>query len=506
MRSPLFVFLTRQSLQPPSRYEERLFSCPQIVSDCHAADTERGQARSLRSETQTGRKERKQVMSEKIESKKWYKSLSALSSVVVTVAVIAWNWNVIKTNIFSDDSALVETTTSELLEESLGKNDDLKKFARVCEIKETRLVKEGSGNSYTGYAKVVMQVRTKDSTDEHIKYGGNPITVSYSLKVLYDGRNVMLNDAEMEDADLAKLLKAAGVLDADEDADENEAATNDGKTTAENGTATQLDVADFIKKQPSMTKLQWKRFVDGNAGKSIVLRDCNVTGVEEDEDNENAVIMTILMPDADFFMIEANVTNPKMVALAAKMSPGTKIGMVIGTLKKLDADSYPMVALQIANTQIVKVESAKASHVVKHTGSMVADKLLSMMYESNKMTKEAVGWARNPMSEEEQKALPAKLADMGEAACTAMIEKLENENRRLKEFLDLGKIADAERQRQGQEPFLDEDTVKTFLFRLDPDQQKELLEKMKANSKRMNSSQDYSSTIYIDRRRHCTRV
>ena len=170
----------------------------------------------MRSETTTGRKERKQVMSEKIESKKWYKSLSALSSVVVTVAVIAWNWNVIKTHIFNDDSALIETTTSELLEESLGKNDDLKKFARVCEIKETRLVKEGSGNSYTGYAKVVMQVRTKDSTDEQIKYGGNPITVSYSLKVLYDGRNVMLNDAEMEDADLAKLLKAAGVSDDDE--------------------------------------------------------------------------------------------------------------------------------------------------------------------------------------------------------------------------------------------------------------------------------------------------
>ena len=37
--------------------------------------------------------------------------------------------------------------------------------------------------------------------------------------------------------------------------------------------------------------------------------------------------------------------------------------------------------------------------------------------------------------------------------------------------------------------------MKTFLIRLDPDQQKELLEKMKANSKRMNSSQDYSSSL-----------
>ena len=418
-------------------------------------------------------------MSDNIKSKKWYKSLSALSSVVVTVAVIAWNWNVIKTHIFSDDSALVETTTSELLEESLGKNDDLKKFARVCEIKETRLVKEGSGNSYTGYAKVVMQVRTKDSTDEHIKYGGNPITVSYSLKVLYDGRNVMLNDAEMEDADLAKLLKAAGVSDADEDADENEAATNDGKTTAENGTATQLDVADFIKKQPSMTKLQWKRFVDGNAGKSIVLRDCNVTGVEEDEDNENAVIMTIVMPDADFFMIEANVTNPKMVALAAKMSPGTKIGMVIGTLKKLDADSYPMVALQIANTQIVKVESAKTSHVVKHTESMVADKLLSMMDESSKLTMDAVGWARDPLTEEQKRAFHEKIAAMSEQEQTALLEQFKTEHENLKQFIEIVSIVDSYLKQIGASPLMNKDIVREFLT-LTPESQKEHLEKLRA--------------------------
>ena len=162
-----------------------------------------------------------------------------------------------------------------------------------------------------------------------------------------------------------------------------------------------------------------------------------------------------------------------------------------------------MTEITIRNADITLAKSDKPREQVRNSQrndsqnsvSATAKRLMELMEAQNKMTKEAVGWATKPMSDEEQKALPAKLAEMGEAACTAMMEKLESENRRLKEFLDLGKIADAERKRQGQKPFLDEDTVKTFLIRLDPDQQKELLEKMKANSKRMNSSQDYSSSL-----------
>ena len=144
---------------------------------------------------------------------KWHKALSLAGSAIFIIAVAAWNWNVIKERLFSDDVALVEKTTTELMEESLGKNDDLKKFARVCKVKEVTLVKEGSGNNYKGTATVVMQVRTKDSTDDNIKYGGNPLTVSYAVEVVYDGRNVLLDDATMDDADLAKLIEAAGLGD-----------------------------------------------------------------------------------------------------------------------------------------------------------------------------------------------------------------------------------------------------------------------------------------------------
>ena len=107
-----------------------------------------------------------------------------------------------------------------------------------------------------------------------------------------------------------------------------------------------------------------------------------------------------------------------------------------------------------------------------------------LMEVRNKMTKEAVGWATNPSTDEERKEARAALSKMNVSERTAMLEQLESQNARLKEFLELGKVADDKRKRQGQEPFLDEDTVKTFLFRLEPEQQNELLEKMKANSKK----------------------
>ena len=55
MRSPLFVFPLRQFLQPLAEHEERLFH---TLDSCKTAerrsDTERGQARPLRSETKQG--------------------------------------------------------------------------------------------------------------------------------------------------------------------------------------------------------------------------------------------------------------------------------------------------------------------------------------------------------------------------------------------------------------------------------------------------------------------
>ena len=153
---------------------------------------------------------------------KWHKVLSLAGSAIFIIAVAAWNWNVIKERLFSDDVAIVEKTTAELMGESLAKNDDLKKFARVCEVKKVTLVKSGSGNDYKGTATVVMQARTKDSTDDNIKYGGNPLTVSHAVKVVYDGRNVMLDDATMDDSDLAKLIEAAGFSAGDDQEDDEE--------------------------------------------------------------------------------------------------------------------------------------------------------------------------------------------------------------------------------------------------------------------------------------------
>ena len=141
---------------------------------------------------------------------KWHKVLSWAGSAIFIIAVAAWNWNVIKETLFSDDIAALQKCTAELMEESLNENNDLKLFARVCEVKNVTLIKEG-GNSYKGIAKVVMQARTKDSTDDNIKYGGNPLTVTYSLKVIYDGNNVLLDDATIEDNDMMKLMEAANV-------------------------------------------------------------------------------------------------------------------------------------------------------------------------------------------------------------------------------------------------------------------------------------------------------
>ena len=64
MRLPLFVFLQRQFLQPRSEHEERLsfrsdcrVAKQQGVRSAHAADRERGLARTLRGESKHGHEE-----------------------------------------------------------------------------------------------------------------------------------------------------------------------------------------------------------------------------------------------------------------------------------------------------------------------------------------------------------------------------------------------------------------------------------------------------------------
>ncbi len=175
---------------------------------------------------------------------KWHKALSLTGSAIFIIAVIAWNWNVIKTNLFSDDMASIEKATTELMEESLAKTEDLKKVARVCTVKEVRLVKEGSSNSYKGYATVVMQARKKGSPDDNIVYGGNPIDVQYSLSVICDGRNVILDNAEMTDNDWTKLLAVAGIQSNDDSSDDSSSAPD--QSTPEKAVESFLNIVSHI--------------------------------------------------------------------------------------------------------------------------------------------------------------------------------------------------------------------------------------------------------------------
>lgn len=406
--------------------------------------------------------------------------MSALSGVVFTIAVIVWNWNVIKTHIFNDDSALVEATTSELLEESLGKNDDLKKFARVCEIKETKLVKEGSGNSYTGYAKVVMQVRTKDSTDDNIKYGGNPITVSYSLNVLYDGRNVMLNGAEMEDADFTKLLRAAGVSDDDEEADESD--NDNSVTSADESPANDgeppLDGVEFVKKRKSLTtELQRKRLVDGVIGRIIEFRDCEVDDIKNEsfliKDDEKALLVTLYVPTCDYY-VQAKVTDPRMVASGENLEKGIKLKVLSGKLRK---DKRKVFHFYVDNARFVK-EKPEKTNTIKSDKS-VAEKLFAIMDESNKLTLDAVGWAREPIPENQKKTFAEKIAAMSEQEQTALLEQFKTEHENLKQFIEIVSIVDSYRKQMDASPLMNKDIVREFLT-LTPESQKEHLEKLRA--------------------------
>lgn len=208
---------------------------------------------------------------------KWHKALSLAGSVIFIIAVIVWNWNVIRASLFSDDMAAIEKATLELMEESLAKTEDLKKFARVCSVKEVKLVKEGPSNSYKGYASVVMQVRKKGSSDDNIVYGGNPINVQYSLSVIYDGQNVMLDNAEMMDNDWTKLLAAAGVKSDDDLSDESSSALD--QSTPEKAVESFLNIVgnisiddnvdDFIKLSADLHERELTKLQKSNLEKAI---------------------------------------------------------------------------------------------------------------------------------------------------------------------------------------------------------------------------------------------
>lgn len=391
---------------------------------------------------------------------------------------------------------------AKLITESISANDELKPIAKVSKCTSVSLDMNAPMDSledgkvrkvYKGLANVEMFPRKSSwESNDNIEYAPSAMTVRYDIMVVDAGKEIALKSAEMRNSDWQDLVLSTGKSGEsdDNDSDESDDDDKDDDATSAKSNEPPLDGAVLVAKRHGMTDLQWKRFVKDNKGRTVVFRNGKVEEVEEDDEDEDVVALRVAFTSS--FSVSAKVLDSDMAKLAAGLKPRTQIAELRGQIKAIEIDDDPLTEITIRNAGITLAKSDKPSKQVRssqgddsqNSVSATAKRLIELMKAQSKMTKEAVGWARNPMSEEEQKALPAKLAEIGEAACTAMMEKLEGENERLKEFLDLGKIADAERKRQGQKPFLDEDTVKTFLIRLDPDQQKELLEKMKANSKK----------------------
>lgn len=196
--------------------------------------------------------------------KSWFELVGALFIIAIVVVNI-WSY------VFDDNMESVEETTSELIIKALKQNDEFKKIARVCKVEEVNLVKEGSGNTYKGHAKVSMQAREKGSPDNNIQYGGDPINVNYSLKVICDGRNVMLDEAKMDDNDMTKLIMAAGV----QDAQNGNASSSPDQTTPEKAVESyfcaieDIDVDSMISLVDSDGD-EWTRLQKENLAKSLM--------------------------------------------------------------------------------------------------------------------------------------------------------------------------------------------------------------------------------------------
>ena len=399
---------------------------------------------------------------------------------------------------------------AKLITESISANDELKPIAKVSKCTSVSLdmnvpmdsLEDGKVRKvYKGVANVEMFPRKSSwESNDNIEYAASATMVRYDIMVVDAGKEIALKSAEMRNSDWQDLVLSTGKSGEsdDNDSDESDDDDKDEDATSAKSNEPPLDGAVLVAKRHGMTDLQWKRFVKDNKGRTVVFRNGKVEEVEEDDEDEDAVALRVALTSS--FSVSAKVSDPDMAKLAAGLKPRTQIAELRGRIKAIEIDDDPLAEITVNNACIVLAETDKPSDQVRrsqHDGSQnsvsaIAKRLIELVETRNKLTKEAVGWASNPMSDEEHKALPAKLAEMGESACAEMVKRLEGENERLKEFIDLGKIADVERKRQGQKPFLDEDTVKTFLFRLEPEQQKELLEKMKANSKR-EKSELYSS-------------
>ena len=109
----------------------------------------------------------------------------------------------------------------------------------------------------------------------------------------------------------------------------------------------------------------------------------------------------------------------------------------------------------------------------------VAEKLFAIMDESNKLTMDAVGWAREPIPENQKRTFVEKIAAMSEQEQTALLEQFKTEHENLKQFIKIVSIVDSYLKQIGASPLMNKDIVREFLT-LTPESQKEHLEKLRA--------------------------
>ena len=147
------------------------------------------------------------------------KVLSSVLSVVFLAIAAFYGWEAIKDYRYANSTENIEKESMSLIVDGIRGNEIMSKLAKVNEVTSVTLMKTEEKNgttTYKGVAKVSLNPRDVESSDEKVIYSKNTIIVTYDVEIMYDGRNLLLSNAEMEDADFAKLLEAAGV-DADEE-------------------------------------------------------------------------------------------------------------------------------------------------------------------------------------------------------------------------------------------------------------------------------------------------
>ena len=93
------------------------------------------------------------------------------------------------------------------------------------------------------------------------------------------------------------------------------------------------------------------------------------------------------------------------------------------------------------NNKMFVVAKPEKANTIKSDKS-VAEKLFAIMDESNKLTMDAVGWAREPIPENQKRTFVEKIAAMSEQEQTALLEQFKTEHENLKQFIKIVSIVE----------------------------------------------------------------